>query len=128
MGLSANKGDDVSKQRSLFDVPTTPSSESSAQPCRATKEGVELFVRATPKAAKERIDGVTLDADGRAYLKVYVTAAPEDNQANKAIIELLAKKISLPKSSVTLKSGGTHRLKSFALDGISLDEVIAALG
>ncbi|MDP4725108.1 MAG: DUF167 family protein [Alphaproteobacteria bacterium] len=127
MGISANKGDDVSKQRSLFDtIPTLPN-EASTQPCRATKEGVELFVRATPKAAKERIDSVTLDADSRSYLKVYVTAAPEDNQANKAVIALLAKKLSLPKSCISLKSGGTHRLKCFSLEGISLDEVVAAL-
>jgi uncharacterized protein YggU (UPF0235/DUF167 family) len=126
MGLSANKGNDVSKQRSLFDPPPIPN-EPSALPCRATKEGVELFVRATPKAAKERIDGVTLDADGRAYLKMYVTAAPEDNQANKAIIALLAKTFSLPKSCISLKSGGTHRLKNFILDGISLEEVVKAL-
>lgn len=117
----------MSKQRSLFDSPSTTTDEPSTLPCRATKEGVELFVRATPKAAKERIDGIALDADGRSYLKVYVTAAPEDNQANKAIIALLAKTFSLPKSCISLKSGGTHRLKSFMLDGISLEEVVAAL-
>jgi uncharacterized protein YggU (UPF0235/DUF167 family) len=127
MGISTNKGNDVSKQRSLFDPPATTSDEPSALPCRATKDGVELFVRATPKAAKERIDGIALDADGRAYLKVYVTAAPEDNQANKAMIGLLAKTFSLPKSCISLKSGGTHRLKSFTLDGISLDEVMSTL-
>lgn len=117
----------MSKQCSLFDIPPTFANEPSIQPCRATKEGVELFVRATPKAAKERIDGVTLDADSRSYLKVYVTAAPEDNQANKAVIALLAKTLSLPKSCISLKSGGTHRLKCFSLDGISLDEVVTAL-
>jgi uncharacterized protein YggU (UPF0235/DUF167 family) len=126
VGISANKSNDVSKQRSLFDPPPTNPTEPSALPCRVTKEGVELFVRATPKAAKERIDGIALDADGRAYLKIYVTAAPEDNHANKAIISLLAKMLSLPKSCISLKSGGTHRLKCFALDGISLEEVAAA--
>ncbi|MES2607469.1 MAG: DUF167 family protein [Pseudomonadota bacterium] len=117
----------MSKQRSLFDEPIFPISEPSAQPFRATKDGVELFVRATPKAAKERIDVVALDAGGRAYLKVYVTAAPEDNQANKAIIALLAKALSLPKSCISLTSGGTHRLKSFTLEGISLEEVMETL-
>ncbi len=117
----------MSKQRSLFDTPPNLPTEPSTLPCRATKEGVELFVRAAPKAAKERIDGIAVDADGRAYLKIYVTAAPEDNHANKAIISLLAKTLSLPKGSITLKSGGTHRLKSFTLDGISLEEVLPAL-
>ncbi|MES2252210.1 MAG: DUF167 family protein [Pseudomonadota bacterium] len=128
MGIPTNKGNDVSKQRSLFDtLPNTATVEPSTYPCRATKEGVELFIRATPKAAKERIDGIVLDADGRAYLKVYVTAVPEDNHANKAIIALLAKTLSLPKSSISLKSGGTHRLKNFILDGISMEEVVSVL-
>jgi len=128
MGIPANQGDDVSRQRSLFDAPPkVATAEPSAYPCRATKEGVELFIRATPKAAKERIDGTVLDADGRAYLKIYVTAAPEDNQANKAIISILAKMFSLPKSSISLKSGGTNRLKNFILDGISMEEVISVL-
>lgn len=115
----------MSKQRSLFNEPPRQNNESLPLPYRATKDVVELFVRATPKAAKERIDGFSLDADGRAYLKIYVTALPEDNQANNAIISLLAKKLSLPKACISLKSGGTHRLKCFSLDGISLEEVAA---
>jgi uncharacterized protein YggU (UPF0235/DUF167 family) len=96
-------------------------------PCRATKDGVELFVKASPKAKKVKIDGTFQNPEGQTYLKVYVTEAPEDNQANKAIINLLAKNLSLPKTSITQKSGLTHRLKSFLLDGISIDEVIEAL-
>lgn len=92
-------------------------------PCRATKDGVELFVKATPKSVKEKIDGIVLDADGRAYLKIYVKAVPENDQANKAIINLLSKTFSLPKSVISLKSGATHKLKHFLLDGISVDEI-----
>lgn len=117
----------MSKQRSLFSEPAPHNNESLPLPYRATKDGVELFIRATPKAAKERIDGISHDADGRAYLKIYVTAAPEDNQANNAIIALLAKRLSLPKACIIIKSGGTHRLKCFSLDGISLEEVAAAI-
>ncbi len=98
-----------------------------ALPCRASKNGVELFVRATPKAANERISDITQDASGRCYLKVYITAPPEDGKANEAIINLLAITFRLPKACITLMSGATHRLKCFSMDGISIDEVIHTL-
>ncbi|MDP3372371.1 MAG: DUF167 family protein [Candidatus Paracaedibacteraceae bacterium] len=94
-----------------------------AMPFRAMKDGIELFVRATPKASKEKIDGIAFDAGDSAYFKIHITAIPEDNQANKAIIGLLANFLSLPKSAITQKSGLTHCLKSFHLKGISTDEV-----
>ena len=96
-------------------------------PCRASKNGVELFVRATPKAAHERISDIIQDANERCYLKIYVTATPEDGKANEAIINLLAKTFKLPKTCITLTSGATHHLKCFELEGISVDEVIHTL-
>ena len=96
-------------------------------PCRASKNGVELFVRATPKAAHERIGDITHDANEHCYLKIYITTAPEDGKANEAIINLLAKTFKLPKTCITLISGATHRLKCFNMDGISIDEVTFTL-
>ena len=92
-------------------------------PFRASKDGTELFVRATPKSARERIDGIAYDTDGRAYLKVYISAPPEDGKANEAIIILLSKALDLPKTHINLKTGTTHRLKCFELEGISVNEV-----
>lgn len=95
----------------------------SSLPFRASKAGAQLFVRATPKSARERIDGIAYDTDGRAYLKVYTNAPAEDGKANEAIIVLLSKALNLPKTCITLKTGGTHRLKCFELEGISIDEI-----
>ena len=40
--------------------------------------------------------------------RVRVTAAPADGAANKAVLKLLAKTLSVPRSAVTLVSGATQ--------------------
>lgn len=75
------------------------------------EEGFELRIRLTPRAAHDKIGGIALDSDGKAYLKVYVTAVPEENKANKALIALLANSFHVPKSSLRIISGQTDRQK-----------------
>ena len=48
---------------------------------------------------------------GKKALKVYVTAVPEDNQANIAVIELLAQYLHKPKSKIQIVTGQTMREK-----------------
>lgn len=80
-----------------------------------------LSVRVQPKASRDAILG---EHDGA--LKVTVTAAPEKGKANKAVIELLAKALGVPKSAVTLESGAASRDKTFAIKNAS-PEAIEAL-
>lgn len=75
------------------------------------KEGWELVVRLTPKASHTKIGDVSIDANGLPFLKVYVTAVPEDNKANKALIELLSKTFRIAKTSIYIISGLTDRRK-----------------
>ena len=75
------------------------------------KQGWEMVVRLTPKASHTKIGDIAVDADGQPYLKVYVTAVPEDNKANKALLALLSKTFHLPKSSLHIISGLTDRRK-----------------
>lgn len=79
--------------------------------------GWELFVRLTPKASHTKIGDIAQDAQGHHYLKVYVTAVPEDNKANKALIALLAKTFHLPKSNFYIISGMTDRHKVIWFEG-----------
>lgn len=79
--------------------------------------GVRLRVKLCPKAARDRIDGVMDDAEGRAVLKVSVTAVPEDGKANAALIKLLAKRCKLPKTAFTIVSGATDRRKLLHIAG-----------
>lgn len=69
-----------------------------------------LRVRVTPKAKAARISQETAE-DGTLYYRVYVTVVPEDGKANKAVIELLAKALRLPKSALTITHGLTSRDK-----------------
>ena len=56
-------------------------------------------------------------------LKVSVTQAPEKGKANKAVIELLAKKLGLKKSQIELIAGETSHQKRFLLREIKPDEL-----
>lgn len=79
--------------------------------------GVRLFVRATPRASRNAVQGVAEGADQRQQVKISVTAVPEDGKANTAIIELLAKAWRIPKSSIGVVAGGTDRSKILFVAG-----------
>jgi len=81
-------------------------------PWQKHHDHVRLPVRLTPNGGRDAIDGVEQDADGNAHLKIRISAVPEGGKANKALIVLLAKKLGLPKSSITFISGETARKKS----------------
>ena len=49
--------------------------------------------------------------------------APEKGKANKAVIELLAKKLGLKKSQIELIAGETSHQKRFLMRGVESDEV-----
>jgi uncharacterized protein len=79
--------------------------------------GVEVVVRATPNAHADQIDGQGVDSAGRAYLKVRVRAVPDKGLANKAVCQVLAKALGVPKSSVAIVKGSTDRLKTVRIAG-----------
>ncbi len=73
--------------------------------------GFCFWVKVTPRAAKNRIGGLLEATMGRQMLKVYVTAPPEDNLANIAVIEVLASYFHKSKSQIQIISGLTAREK-----------------
>ncbi len=52
-------------------------------PFRLRDDGVDLFVRLTPKAAMDRLEGMETAADGRSHFKARVRAVPENGAANQ---------------------------------------------
>jgi uncharacterized protein YggU (UPF0235/DUF167 family) len=60
-------------------------------------------------------------------LKVTVTAAPEKGKANEAIVALLADRLGLRKSDITLVRGATDSNKQFLITGVELKALNAAL-
>lgn len=75
-----------------------------------------VAVHVTPRASR---DDIALQGD---RLRVRLHAPPVDGAANSALIELLARRLGMPRGSVTLERGATSREKTLAIVGLSLDE------
>ncbi|MHA1569924.1 MAG: DUF167 domain-containing protein [Alphaproteobacteria bacterium] len=83
----------------------------------AARNGVRIAVRLTPKASRSRIGPIAREADGAAAFKARVTAPPQDGKANAALIKLLAKKLGVAKTKVSIASGATSRRKILHVAG-----------
>jgi len=86
-------------------------------PWRYSTQGISVALRVTPRGGRNDIDGVETLANGRSVVKVRVRAIAEGGDANRAVTELLAKALHVPKARVRLLSGATSRLKQIAVDG-----------
>lgn len=90
------------------------------RPWSVHAEGVTVRVRVTPKSSRDAVEGIETTAQGAA-LKVRVRAVPDKGAANVAVAETLADWLDVPKSTVTLVSGSTARVKSLAIEGNGTD-------
>jgi uncharacterized protein len=71
--------------------------------------GDKFEVRVNPKSSFNRIK---VEEYGQGLrIKIYVTAAPEDNKANEAALQLLAKELGIPKTSLSIVQGLHSRTK-----------------
>lgn len=86
-------------------------------PCRPRDDGLDLYVRLTPKSSKDELGGVEASADGKIYLKARVRAVPEKGAANTALEKLVAKSLGVPATTVQVVAGGTARLKTVRISG-----------
>ncbi len=82
-----------------------------------------LPLRVGPNASRAEVGD--WQADGR--LKVKVAVPPEGGRANKAVEELLAKRLGLAKRDVSVEQGMSSREKLVRIKGLSLEEVRAKL-
>ena len=81
-------------------------------------EGALLSIQAQANARRNEISR----REG-GILRVAITQAPEKGKANKAIIEVISKRLTLKKSQLELISGATSRQKKFLVRGISPEEL-----
>jgi uncharacterized protein (TIGR00251 family) len=72
---------------------------------------VYLSVRVTTKASRNCIVGLKNEE-----LALSVTAAPENNKANEAIIALISKRLKIAKSKVQIVAGEKSRSKKICID------------
>lgn len=88
-------------------------------------DGVDLFVRLTPRSSSDAIDGTGSQADGSVHLAARVRAIPDKGAANAALERLLAHALGLSRSCVSVVGGSTSRLKTVRLLGDPNDIVSA---
>ena len=88
-----------------------------------------LSLRVTPKSASDALSGLHEGAGGKVSLAVKVRAQPEQGKANKAVIQLLATSIGMPKSRLSVVSGAAERNKTVLIAGDAADisERLAAI-
>ena len=78
---------------------------------RVREHGIEIRVRVVPRASKERIVGFYGDR-----LRVRLTAAPTEGEANAALLRLLARVARVPPSRGRIVSGSKDRSKTVLLE------------
>jgi len=77
-----------------------------------TKDGITFEIRVTPNASKNLIE-ITDE-----MIKVKVTAIPDDNKANEAVVKLLSKHFKVAKSKIEIISGHKNRNKKILLKDV----------
>jgi uncharacterized protein len=87
------------------------------EPWRYSAEGISVALRVTPRGGRDDIDGIETLANGRAVVKVRVRAIAEGGEANRAVMELLARALGVRKASVRITAGLTSRFKQVTVDG-----------
>ncbi len=75
-------------------------------------------MRVTPGARRAGVVGRYGDA-----WKVSVAARPERGQANDAVVDLLARRLSVPRADVSLVSGHGARDKVVEISGVAAEEL-----
>ncbi|MFN2427484.1 MAG: DUF167 domain-containing protein [Candidatus Binatia bacterium] len=78
---------------------------------RILADAVEVQVRVVPRSSRDRIAGVLGER-----LKLQVTSAPVEGEANRAVLELLARSAGLPMRAASLTAGAAGRSKTVRLD------------
>jgi uncharacterized protein YggU (UPF0235/DUF167 family) len=97
-------------------TPRVADPPSDARPWRHGDACVIAHFRLTPRSSREAIDGFVETAEGTA-IQARVRALPEGGAANKALEELVARWLGVPKSSVALIAGGKSRVKTLRIAG-----------
>ena len=62
-----------------------------------------------------------------AEIEIRVNEAPQDGRANEAVRAALAEALDLPRGRVTLTRGARSKQKTFAIDGLEHDTILARL-
>lgn len=88
----------------------------------ANGDGTRIMVRVQPRASRSAIEGWQGDT-----VRVRLAAPPVDGAANDALIELLAERLEVAKSRITIMRGHASRTKAVQVTGLSPETVLRRL-
>lgn len=77
---------------------------------------LEVFIQ--PQASKNEIIG-----EHNGELKIKINAPPVDGAANEELIYFLAKKLKIPKRSVSISKGESSRHKTLVIEDLTIEEL-----
>ncbi len=80
-----------------------------------------LQIKVIPKASKLQI------IKEKDVIKIKLTSPAQKGKANKQLIELLSKRLKLPKSKIKIVSGENSRDKRILIEGLSEEEILSRL-
>ncbi|GAP14741.1 uncharacterized conserved protein [Longilinea arvoryzae] len=81
--------------------------------------GAAIAVRVTTRASKNEIQEILDDGT----IKIRITSAPVDGQANETLLEYLAKLLDVKVSQLDIVAGQTGRDKLISVIGLDADTV-----
>ena len=87
-----------------------------------SKSGVLLAIRVKPRAKTNSITGVRQEK-----VLISVSAAPTENAANAAVVDVLAKLLNVAPSNLVVARGHKSREKMIGVSGLALEEIRARL-
>ena len=78
---------------------------------------LRLKVTVSPGAGRSAVAGRHDDG-----WKIRIAATPERGRANRALVELVAEILAVPRNAVRVVSGQTSRRKTIEVDGVTASE------
>jgi uncharacterized protein (TIGR00251 family) len=89
-----------------------------AEDAASAERHARISVRVTPRGGRDTIVGWR---DGA--LAIRIAAAPVEGAANASMLKMIARRLGVPPSSVTLVSGARSRIKTIEIAGLSEEDV-----
>ncbi|MBN1450723.1 MAG: YggU family protein [Anaerolineales bacterium] len=83
------------------------------------KKGAALAVRVTPRASKNQIVGALSDGT----IKIRITAAPNEGQANEELVKFLSDVLGVAKSRIEIVAGEAGRDKLISILDLDAETV-----
>jgi len=84
----------------------------------ATQNKAYFYITVKPKSSRN-----TVSYNDNGKIEVKITAPPIDGKANKAVIELLAAVLHVPKSTISIDKGSESKIKKIVLSSVNQEEL-----